>query len=194
VCRLRNIRESHGSIVDVFDEKKKGFERKMKDLRENIRMKHADQGSKIEKKIADLEKEFTTLLHTVSEHGEELKREIDEIVKQLHSEIEIRKNHLELLKTARTEVKENLTEIDKELSSLKETLDSNDINKVFQFTPKNKDYENLPEESLLTIPIFCAKKINSVQLRELFGTLSNITTKPIPAAHVKLMEKTSRGT
>ncbi|XP_056005902.1 uncharacterized protein LOC125658614 [Ostrea edulis] len=169
--------------------RRESFKKKIKDIQENIRVKHADQASKMEKRIADLEKEITTLIDTVSKHGE-LKRKIDQIVKEVQSEIEsIRKNHVELLITTRTEVQQNLTEIDREVSSLKElTLDSNDINKVFHFTPTNKIYKNLPDDPVLTMPVFSTKRIDSVQLREMFGTLSDIVTKPTAIAKVRLME------
>ncbi|XP_056006798.1 E3 ubiquitin-protein ligase TRIM71-like [Ostrea edulis] len=194
ICFICATSEKHAghrfkNIVDIFDEKKREFEKKIKDLQENIRVKRADQASKMEKRIADLEKEFTTLLDTVSKHGEELKRKIDQIVMEVQSEIEsIRKNHVELLTATRTEVQQNLTELDREVSSLKETLDSNDINKVFHFTPKNKIYKNLSDDPVLTMPVFSTKRIDSVQLREMFGTLSNIVTKPTAIAKVRLME------
>ncbi|XP_056006797.1 E3 ubiquitin-protein ligase TRIM71-like [Ostrea edulis] len=188
ICFICATSEKHvghrfRNIVDIFDEKKREFEKKIKDIQEDIRVKHADQASKMEKRIADLEKECTALLDTVSKHGEELKREIDQIVKEVQSEIEsIRKNHVELLTTTRTEVQQNLTEIDREVSSLKETLDSNDINKVFHFTPNNKIYKNLSDDPVLTMPVFSTKRIDSVQLREMFGTLSTAIAK------VRLME------
>ncbi|XP_048745879.2 E3 ubiquitin-protein ligase TRIM71-like [Ostrea edulis] len=188
ICFICATSEKHAghrfkNIVDIFDDKKRAFEKKITDLQENIRVKHADQASKMEKRIADLEKECTALLDTVSKHGEELKREIDQIVKEVQSEIEsIRKNHVELLTTTRTEVQQNLTEIDREVSSLKETLDSNDINKVFHFTPNNKIYKSLSDDPVLTMPVFSTKRIDSVQLREMFGTLSTAIAK------VRLME------
>ncbi|XP_048748284.2 E3 ubiquitin-protein ligase TRIM71-like [Ostrea edulis] len=188
ICFICATSEKHAghrfkNIVDIFDEKKRAFEKKITDLQENIRVKHADQASKMEKRIVDLEKECTTLLDTVSKHGEEMKREIDQIVKEVQSEIEsIRKNHVELLTTTRTEVQQNLTEIDRDVSSLKETLDSNDINKVFHFTPNNKIYKNLSDDPVLTMPVFSTKRIDSVQLREMFGTLSTAIAK------VRLME------
>ncbi|XP_048745881.2 E3 ubiquitin-protein ligase TRIM71-like [Ostrea edulis] len=194
ICFICATSEKHAghrfkNIVDIFDEKKREFEKKIKDLQENIRVKRADQASKMEKRIADLEKECTALLDTVSKHGEELKRKIDQIVKEVQSEIEsIRKNHVELLITTRTEVQQNLTEIDREVSSLNETLDSNDINKVFHFTPNNKIYKNLSDDPVLTMPVFSTKRIVSVQLREMFGTLSDIVTKPTAITKVRLME------
>ncbi|XP_048748283.2 E3 ubiquitin-protein ligase TRIM71-like [Ostrea edulis] len=194
ICFICATSEKHvghrfRKIVDIFDEKKREFEKKIKDIQENIRVKHADQASKMEKRIADIEKEFTILLDTVSKHGEELKREIDQIVKEMQSEIKsIRKNHMELLTTRKTEVQQNLTEIDKEVSSLKERLDSNDINKVFHFTPNNKIYKSLSDDPVLTMPVFSTKRIDSVQLREMFGTLSDIVTKPTAITKVRLME------
>lgn len=113
------------------------------------------------------------LLNVISKREEDWHREIDTITEREKTKVELmRTKCMHALDKQEVEISDHISQIRRHMADQKQILDSTDVNKVCSYKSNNAELRRLHSKVILNIPTFPSQKINTEQLHELFGALS----------------------
>lgn len=174
-CVSSNVHLGHKAIdiMTIFDTKKGILEKDLHELEISLIPKYHEIAATIPVQKAELERHSKSLTTAISKRGEEWHREIDEIISKKKNEI----NQMEIiykaiLETHKNEITQSISLITQIIVTLKKMLDSNDVYLVSAYKSKNDGFRKLPLSLRAKFPCFSSKKINTEDLNQQFGILS----------------------
>lgn len=65
------------------------------------------------------------------------------------------------------------------MEKIKKILDSDDVNLLSEYQSSNAEFKKFSHEIVFSLPTFSSQKIDTKQLFQQFGTLSNTTEKNV---------------
>ncbi|XP_061186342.1 uncharacterized protein LOC133194395 [Saccostrea echinata] len=169
VCMKCVITSHNGHIVgDIpknFNDKKKDIQRENHEIESNIIPRYMKKNENIEKDKELVMKKFDEVEKEIERHRKSWHQEVDSIFNKLRSLLKsMRDDHLTVLKSHQTKLKNLIPDMMKTVQENKEILKSNKVAKVTNFTSKLMGYRNIGLDIYLSVP---ALQTNTVQGREL---------------------------
>ncbi|XP_056004031.1 tripartite motif-containing protein 45-like [Ostrea edulis] len=163
-------------ILEKLNSKTQRLQKDLEELETRIYPRYEEMVSDVQTEKADIETNYGKLTTTAEQEGEILHREITAIVNQRKSVIQEMKNkHLSTLNKSTEEITQKITELKQIMSDLKSILKSNDVSLASTYKSRNSEFRTLPPKVRATLPHFTPQKINTDQLREMFGSLSPLS-------------------
>ncbi|XP_062572415.1 E3 ubiquitin-protein ligase TRIM71-like [Saccostrea cucullata] len=154
-------------MLQLLDERKNKIMKDLIELNETIYPTYQDIASDVQSRMSQLEKEYGDLSTAITKHGEDWHREIDKLVKKLKAKVdEIKSTQLQTLQKHLDEINKNISDIKDEIDSNNVIVNENDISKLFNINR----YRDLPEKYVPSLPKFTPGRIG--ELCKLFGVLS----------------------
>ncbi|XP_056005850.1 E3 ubiquitin-protein ligase TRIM71-like [Ostrea edulis] len=173
-CALFGKHKGH-DISDIQKKLTAKTQRLRKDLEEletKIYPRYKEIVSDVQTEKTELETKYGKLTTAADQQGEVLHREITAIVNQRKSDIaEMKTKHLAALDKNTDEITHSITELKQIILNLKAILESNDVSLISTYKSRNAEFRRLPPKVQVTLPSLSAQKINTEQLREMFGSL-----------------------
>ncbi|XP_048748980.2 uncharacterized protein LOC125661144 [Ostrea edulis] len=193
-CVSSGKHEGHklSEFPEKLSVKTQSLQKDLEELETRIYPRYEEMTYDVQTERADIETYYGKLKTAAEEEGELLEREINAIVKQRKSEIQEMKNkHLFTLYKNADEITQIITELRQIISDLKSILKSNDVSLISNYKSRNSEFRTLPPEIRVTLPSSTPQKINTDQLREMFGCLSPLSINTEHGGTVKLAEAVS---
>lgn len=168
-------------VVDVMsylDDKNKALQADLKELENFIYPKYQEIASSFRLQKAALNRDAEDLISDIKKQGEDLRREIDEIIRKFISDIDKSKSgYLACLKGQEADINHSISEIKQIIGELKKFLDSNDGCLISKYKSRNAEFKKLPPKLIISVPKFTERKIVSKKLIQQFGSLSTFSIK-----------------
>ncbi|XP_065922986.1 tripartite motif-containing protein 3-like [Magallana gigas] len=185
ICvRCASSAEHHGhkfiEIRKILDSTKEVIQRDLQELENSIYPIYLEIASNIPVQKADLSKNSQKLAAAIDKHGEDLHREIDNMIKQLKSELdEINSKNLAVFLLQEDEITNTISQIKRSIANLRKLLYSSDVTLVSAYKSRNFRFRRFPSKLTISLPSFTPQKINKEQLYQQFGSLlaTHIETK-----------------
>ncbi|XP_061166685.1 E3 ubiquitin-protein ligase TRIM45-like [Saccostrea echinata] len=177
-CLATNHHFSHtlSKILQVLSEKQDMIKKKQTELHKRIYPTYKSITFDVQIKISRLEEEYGDLSTTITEHGNNLHKEIDQLVSKLKSQAdEMKASQLQTLKEHLAEINKQIDDMEIEISSLDTAATSNDISALINVRSIVDDYKKIPQKLEPSVPKFISGAIQGKELPELFGTLLSIS-------------------
>lgn len=181
-----------------FLDKKDFLHRDLQELENQILSKYQEIAYKNSDQIAKLKKSYKDIKAAINNHGEELHREIDSVVKKFTSNLnEMESQCLDKLMSQENEITRKMSKITQMIAYLRKLLTLNDDSLVSAYKSRNAEYRTLPSTLIVSSPSFTPKKIKKEQIYQEFGFLSAFSIKkeeqkyqqfPIPTKEVNTMD------
>ncbi|XP_062616997.1 E3 ubiquitin-protein ligase TRIM71-like [Saccostrea cucullata] len=159
-------------IKDIVNEKKKLMEKDAAYLKDDIIPKFENADAEIESKLAALNAKCDQLEELVTEHGENWRRCIEEIVEKNKKDIaEMRENGIKKLKEYQKEIKNVLASLNEIALKNKKISQSIDISHIAKYESNIQKYPKIPLQIDLELPAFVSKDTDKGKLYQYFGKL-----------------------
>ncbi|XP_056004027.1 E3 ubiquitin-protein ligase TRIM36-like [Ostrea edulis] len=163
-------------FLEKLSAKTQNLQKDLKELETRIYPRYQKIASDVQTEKAKIETNYGKLTTATEQEGEILHREITTIVNRQKSDIQEMKNkHLYTLNKNTEEIIQKITELKQIISDLKSILKSNDVSLTSTYKSRNSEFRTLPPKVQVTLPSFTPQKINTDQLREMFGSLSPLS-------------------
>ncbi|XP_061175869.1 uncharacterized protein LOC133184806 [Saccostrea echinata] len=178
-CFTSNQHKGHSfsDLSEIYNSKKNVIAKDTEEVQNIISPSYEEITKDIETQIADLDGEYEKLTATVTEHGEQWHREIDNVINAMKKEIEDFKiKHIDILKKHAEDVKRIQSLIEQTLSNLKKIEESNEVSMTMEYSSRNKEFSKLPSKVQVSLPMFSTKPVDREQLYKLFGTIEPLST------------------
>lgn len=118
------------------------------------------------------------MILAINERGEVWHREIDNIIRNLKSDIEkTESEHKEVLQKKENNINHSISEISQTIVELKKIMDSNDVRLLCKYKSRNAEFRMFPPKFAVTLPSFSSPQIDTEQLTQQFGSLSTLCIK-----------------
>ncbi|XP_056005833.1 E3 ubiquitin-protein ligase TRIM71-like [Ostrea edulis] len=177
-CALFGKHKGH-DISDIQKElsaKTQDLRKDLEELETRIYPRYEEIVSDVQTEKAELERKYGKLTTAADQQGEALHREITAIVNKRKSDIaEMKTKHLAVLNKNTDEITHSITELKQIILNLKAILESNDVSLISTYKSRNAEFRRLPPKVQVTLPSLSPQKINTEQLREIFGSLSPLS-------------------
>ncbi|XP_056005832.1 E3 ubiquitin-protein ligase TRIM71-like [Ostrea edulis] len=177
-CALFGKHKGH-DISDIQKElsaKTQDLRKDLEEIETRIYPRYEEIVSDVQTEKAELERKYGKLTTAADQQGEALHREITAIVNKRKSDIaEMKTKHLAVLNKNTDEITHSITELKQIILNLKAILESNDVSLISTYKSRNAEFRRLPPKVQVTLPSLSAQKINTEQLREMFGSLSPLS-------------------
>ncbi|XP_056004146.1 tripartite motif-containing protein 72-like [Ostrea edulis] len=163
-------------IQKKLSAKTQGLQKDLEELETRIYPRYEEIVSDVQTEKAQIETTYGKLTTAADQQGEILHREITAIVNQRKSDIaEMKTKHLAALDKNTDEITHSITELKQIILNLKAILESNDVSLISTYKSRNAEFRRLPPKVQVTLPNLSPQKINTEQLREMFGSLSPLS-------------------
>ncbi|XP_048747493.1 E3 ubiquitin-protein ligase TRIM71-like [Ostrea edulis] len=177
-CVASGQHEGHklSEVMKKLSAKTQDLRKDLEELETRIHPRYEEIVSNVQTEKAQIETKYGKLTTAADQHGEVLHREITAIVNQRKSDIaEMKTKHLAALNKNTDEISHSITELKQIILNLKAILESNDVSLISTYKSRNAEFRKLPPKVQVTLPSLSAQKINTEQLREMFGSLSPLS-------------------
>nr|XP_022306699.1 tripartite motif-containing protein 3-like [Crassostrea virginica] len=162
-------------ILEILTKKKKLIEKDLQELKKLIRPKFQQAASEIPAQKAGVKQHSLKLTAALNKQGEALHKEINSLIQRKQSEIEaMDEQHLAVITTQEDVINKALHEIKQVILDLQKLLDSDDVCLVSEYISRNEEFRSLPVQFQVTLPTFSPQEINSEQLYQQLGSLSQL--------------------
>ncbi|XP_055998736.1 E3 ubiquitin-protein ligase TRIM36-like [Ostrea edulis] len=163
-------------ILEKLGSKAQGLQNELEELETRVYPRYEEMASDVQTEKAKLETNYEEMTTAADQQEEIWHREITAIVNQVKSDIvEMKTKHMAALDKNTDEITHSITELKQIILNLKEILESNDISLISTYKSRNNEFRRLPPKVRVTLPTFSPQKINTDQLREMFGSLSPLS-------------------
>ncbi|XP_062608526.1 uncharacterized protein LOC134270319 [Saccostrea cucullata] len=177
-CLSSNTHKGH-NLLNLLEENKSKQEIIEKDLHEllnSVCPKYEEILAEIQIEKADLEKHYEKLTTAVTNQGEDMHKEINIFVHKKKSEIcEMKSKHLTALNEQENDIRVITADLKQCIDDLKKILDTNDVSLVSEYKSKNALFRSLPPKVNVSLPTFSPHHINTEQLHQIIGSLSELS-------------------
>ncbi|XP_061178899.1 uncharacterized protein LOC133187512 [Saccostrea echinata] len=199
VCSLcsviSNTHRGHtiSTLFDIYNAKREVV-RKDTDELENISSTYEEVASDIEARLDNIDGEYEKLSTAVTKHGEDCHRIINTIVNKMKADIiEMKIEHMSILRKQLDEIKQIQLRIEEQLFSLNRIQESNEVSMTMEYISENKGFVKLPPQVQVPLPTFNPKAIDTYQFYTLFGYLTPLSTTTEENVYTLKKPETSSG-
>nr|XP_022303739.1 uncharacterized protein LOC111111204 [Crassostrea virginica] len=162
-------------ILKILTKKKELIEKDLQELKKFIHPKFQQAASNIPAQKVGVKQHSLKLTAALNKQGEALHKEINSLIQRKQSEIEaMDEQHLAAISTQEDVINKALHEIKQVILDLQNLLDSDDVCLVSEYTSRNEEFRRLPAQFQVTLPTFSPQEINSEQLYQQLGSLSQL--------------------
>ncbi|XP_052684062.1 E3 ubiquitin-protein ligase TRIM71-like [Crassostrea angulata] len=177
-CASSKEHSGHGYVgmVKALDSQKAVLNRDLQELEKFVLPKYHEiakivNNFPVEKDIKENIRKSTA---AIDKHGDELHREIDNIIKQMKSDLDKMSQNIEVLKKHKNNLTSTISEITKSIADLKKLLKCSytDSTRVFAYKSRNAEFKRLPPKLTVSLAEFSPQVIQPEQLHKQFGSLS----------------------
>lgn len=160
-------------VLQVLDEKKSQASKDQSELSQTIYPTYQHIADDIQDIIIQLKGGYEDLTTAITEHGEDLHREINKLIITLKTKvIGMKEKQMQSLQKHLDEVTKKLSDIKDEIHLFDNVLESNDISKLKIVEGSIDKYKKLPNKIVPSLPKFTPTKASEDRLCEIFGNLS----------------------
>nr|XP_034317207.1 uncharacterized protein LOC117686446 [Crassostrea gigas] len=162
-------------LFKFFKSKKEVIQKDLQELEKSSYPLYKEVESKIPIQKSYLIKNSQKLTATLNKRGEDMHREIDNIIYKMKSEIfEMEEKYLNILKKQEDEIThyDNISEITQKIDKLRKLLDSNDVCLVSNYKSRHFEFIQLPPLLNISLPTISSAKMNTDMLLEQIGYLT----------------------
>lgn len=173
-CVSSELHNGH-CFIDVLKKLKMKKDAMQKDLQElkSIYSNYQDIACSIPVQKAELNENSKNLKIAISKQGEDLHREIDNVIKAMASDLdEMGSEQLAVLQKQEDKITCKISEITQTITNLTNILDSNDVTLVSKYKCKNDEFKSLPSIIKVTFPKFTPQNVNRDHIYQQIGSLS----------------------
>lgn len=127
---------------------------------------------------SDVKENIQKLTTAIDKHGDELHREIDNIINEMKSDLKKMESHnIKVLKIHKNNITSVISEITKSIADLKKLLKCSytNSNHVFAYKSRNAEFKRLPPKLTVSLPDFSPHVLQPEQLHKQFGSLSALS-------------------
>ncbi|XP_048743821.2 chromosome alignment-maintaining phosphoprotein 1-like [Ostrea edulis] len=164
------------NVLKKLGSKAQSLQKDLEELKTRIYPRYEKMASDVQTEKAGLETNYEKLTTAADQQGEILHREITAIVNQRKSDIAgMKTKHMAALNKNTDEITHSITELKQIIVNLKAILESNDISLISTYKSRNNEFRRLPPKVRVSLPSFSPQKINTDQLREMFGSVSPLS-------------------
>lgn len=170
ICVLCSSCKEHkgnklADIVEKLESQKQVLQQDLKELENSIYSQYQEIASNIPVQKAALGKHSQKLKTAIDNHGEDLHREINSIVKKPKSDVDdMESKDLVVLNKQDVGIKRAISEITKSIADLTKLVNSNDVSLVYAYKSRNAKFRTLPSKQSIFLPCFTPQEINKEQL------------------------------
>lgn len=173
LCVTSGEHDQHKKI-DIFERKIETLEIELNELKLSIYHKYEKTALDITTKKDDLKNKSKQLKKIINEHGNVWHREIDNIIKNFLSKIDDNESRqMDIFEKEERNIHLRMKEISQNIQDLEKLVSSKDAHLAAEYTSRLSEFRQLPCLLNVFIPDFTAKNIDTKQLFDLFGNLSN---------------------
>jgi hypothetical protein len=181
-------------LSEVYNKRKVDFAKDSDEIENIISPTYEEMVTDLETQVANLDgiyMEFTTV---VTQHGEEMHKEVDNAINRMKNEIEeMKTKHFDILKKHLDEIKQIQSLIEQSLITLKKMEESNEVSITMTYRSKNQEFRKLPSKVRVSLPTFSPHPIDSEQLYKSLGSLIPLSfTKDENGCTLKKTETSSK--
>ncbi|XP_052678543.1 tripartite motif-containing protein 3-like [Crassostrea angulata] len=179
-CASSKKHQSHKfiEITKKIDRSKEIIQKDLQELEKSIYPKYQEIASINPVQRSALNENSQKLTTEIDKHGEDLHREINTIIRDMKSNVEVMDTkHLAALNKQEDKIKHTISEITQTIAELKALLHSNDVSRVSAYKSRNDEFRRLPPKLTVSIASFTPQKINKDKIYQQFGSLSESSIK-----------------
>lgn len=159
--------------MTTFQTKKETLQSDIQELEKSLIHEYQEMAKSTKIQKDKLNEKAQKLLKVISKREEDWHREINTTTKREKSKVEVmRTKCMHALDKQEVKINDLISKIRRHMADRKKLLDSNDVYKVCSYRSNNAELRRLPPKVILNIPTFSSHQINTEQLHELFGALS----------------------
>ncbi|XP_061180661.1 E3 ubiquitin-protein ligase TRIM45-like [Saccostrea echinata] len=173
-CLATNHHLSHtlSKILQVLSEKQDMIKKEQTELHKRIYPTYKSIASDVQIRISQLEEEYGDLSATITQHGNNLHQQIDQLVSKFKAQAnETKVSQLESLKKHLDDINKKIDNMKIEIDSLDTAANSNDISTTINVRSIVDQYKKLPQKLVSFVPKFIPGPIQGEELHKLFGAL-----------------------
>nr|XP_022288663.1 uncharacterized protein LOC111100843 isoform X1 [Crassostrea virginica] len=190
ICRL-NEHDGHNGI-DVY-KKKDLIAGDLRELEDSIFPTYENAGLSLPDQRDHLEKKFQKINEFLDQTRRALQNEIDNMIMKMQTNIKMfRDKHLSAINEKEEAIQSTIKEIKKRITEIKEILNCEDLDKVFAFRSRIREFEKLPAKIPTPLFNFPPQNFKREQIDCLLDSLSKLdfTDKPLTCPNVLTEIKT----
>ncbi|XP_065929952.1 E3 ubiquitin-protein ligase TRIM71-like [Magallana gigas] len=163
-------------IVNILEKQRSALQKDLQELEKLNFPKYQEIASSILVQRATLNSSSQKIASDISKHGEEMHKEIDEIIRKLKSDLdEIDSKYLTVLNKHENDIKHMLSVITQTIADLRKLINSDDAGVVSAYKSRNAEFRKLPLKLTITLPSFSPRRIDKHQMFKHFGSLSELS-------------------
>nr|XP_022299740.1 uncharacterized protein LOC111108265 isoform X2 [Crassostrea virginica] len=171
-----HIHHQKEDILKWYETKKELIQTDLEDLEKSIYPKYLEAAKTIPAQREDINKHYQKLTTALDKQGEALHTEIDTIIQGMKSDIDdMDAQHIAAIDQQEVAINRTIPEITQIILDLKRLLDTSDVCLVSKFTSRTKEFRILPAQFQVSLPTFTSQEINTEQIHQQIGSLSELT-------------------